>query len=101
MGHEPVFATGRHNGGLPDGAVDVVLLEPADPAALGTAETLRARYGALPIVCASIHPASGRTDGLGPLAYLLKPFALSELERALSLAVESAGAEAALASSVP
>jgi hypothetical protein len=35
------------------------------------------------------------------VAYLLKPFALSELERALCLAVESAPAAAALASSAP
>jgi hypothetical protein len=101
MGHEPVFPTGRHNDALPDGAVDVVLLEPADPTALGAAEKLRRRNGALPVVCASIHPGSERAGGLGPVAYLLKPFALSELEQALCLAVESAPAPAALASSGP
>jgi hypothetical protein len=101
MGHEPVFPTGRRNDALPDGAVDVVLLEPADPAALGATETLRRRQGTLPVVCASIHPGSERTGSLGPVAYLLKPFALSELERALCLAVESAPAPATLASPGP
>ena len=33
LGHEAVFPSGRHGEVLPDGDVDVILLEPADPAA--------------------------------------------------------------------
>jgi hypothetical protein len=74
--------------------VDALLLEPADADALATAETLRASREGLPIVCASIYPESEQFDALQPLAYLLKPFALADLERALCAAAEHAGARA-------
>jgi CheY-like chemotaxis protein len=94
LGHEPVYPAGGRVRTLPEGDVDVILLEPADPASLSAAERLRGRCAELPIVCASIHPDSGETARLRPLAYLLKPFGLADLERALAAAVESAAATA-------
>jgi len=88
LGHEPVFPESRRGDALP-GDVDVVLLEPADPGARSAAETLLHQHEGIPVVCASIHPDSGQANGLRPLAYLVKPFGLAELEQALTAAVES------------
>jgi CheY-like chemotaxis protein len=98
LGHEAVFPSGRRGEVLPDGHIDVLLLEPADPAALSTAERLRRRCRELPIVCTSIYPDLDRASSLSPLAYLIKPFGLAELERALRTAVEAVAAPAKLAS---
>jgi CheY-like chemotaxis protein len=98
LGHEAVFPSGRRGEVLPDGHVDVLLLEPADPAALSTAERLRRRCRELPIVCTSIYPDLDRASSLSPLAYLIKPFGLAELERALCAAVEAVAAPPKLAS---
>jgi CheY-like chemotaxis protein len=89
LGHEAVYPTGPRGEVLPDGDVDVLLLEPADPEALLAAERLRSRHEKLPIVCASIYPESEQVAALEPLAYLLKPFGLADLERALCTAAES------------
>ena len=85
LGHKPIVrATG-------DGtAPDVVLLEPSSRRGLAEVESLREQNPALPIVCASIYPRSAQTDELGPVAFLEKPFALSELERALRIALTNA-----------
>ena len=85
LGHEPVFPATL--GGSDD--VDVVLVEPADPGAFSVVEALLRRRQGVPVVCASIHPDSGCAADLRPLAYLVKPFGLSELERALTAAVSS------------
>ncbi len=92
LGHEPVFPAGRPDDAVPGGGVDIVLVEPADPAARVTAETLMRRQEGIPVVCASIDPDSGQARGLRPVAYLVKPFGLAELERALTAAVESVAA---------
>jgi hypothetical protein len=94
LGFEPVYADTRSGGVLTDADVDVLLIEPADPTALSTARALRLRRRELPIICASIYPDSPGAEGLRPLAYLMKPFALVELERALLAAVENAVAQA-------
>lgn len=86
LGHEPVY-TSRPGDVLADG-VDVILLEPADTRALGAAQVLRLRHERLPIVCASIYPETADARRLAPVAYLVKPFPLAELERALTTAVE-------------
>jgi two-component SAPR family response regulator len=86
LGHEPVYTSGPGDV-LPDD-VDVILLEPADPRALGAAQVLRLRHEQLPIVCASIYPETADARRLAPVAYLVKPFPLAELERALTTAVE-------------
>jgi DNA-binding response OmpR family regulator len=88
LGHDPAHLGGPPGDGLPDGKIDVLLLEPVDPRSLAAAQVLRLRNQQLPIVCASIHPETGHTRRLRPCAYLVKPFALAELERALAAAVE-------------
>jgi DNA-binding response OmpR family regulator len=90
LGHEAVVPNGKPGRAAARVDVDALLLEPADPDALATAEGLRARSDELPIVCASIYPESERFEYLRPLAYLLKPFGLADLERALCAAAERA-----------
>jgi DNA-binding response OmpR family regulator len=92
LGHEAVYPTGR-GGALVAVDVDVLLLEPADPTARVAADSLRARDEALPIVCVSIDPEAEQVAYLRPLAYLVKPFGLADLERALCAAAESVGAK--------
>jgi hypothetical protein len=94
LGFEPVYADARSGGAFVDADVDVLVIEPADPSALSTARALRLRRRELPIICASIYPDSPGAERLGPLAYLMKPFALVDLERALLAAVENAVAQA-------
>jgi CheY-like chemotaxis protein len=98
LGHEAVFPSGRRGEVLPDGDVDVLLVEPADPAARTAADRLCRRHGELPVVCASIYPDFEPLGGLRPFAYLIKPFGLDELERVLRAAVESTAPPAKLAS---
>jgi CheY-like chemotaxis protein len=86
LGHEPVLP-GADGGGGPDVRVDLVLMEPCDPRALALARTLRARDAELPIVCASIYPAAPQARSLRPVAHLVKPFGLGELERTLAAAL--------------
>jgi DNA-binding response OmpR family regulator len=66
---------------------ELMILEPASGEALALAQQLRRRLEGLPIICASIRPANGATASLRPVAYLLKPFRLSELEAALAAAL--------------
>jgi CheY-like chemotaxis protein len=86
LGHEPVH-------GLPPAPhgdeVDAVLLEPAHaPSREAVAALCLSRPG-LPVVCTSIHPPGGDEDDLEPFAYLLKPFALEDLENAIERALAS------------
>jgi hypothetical protein len=41
----------------------------------------------LPIICTSVLPPSSASQALGPVAHLLKPFRLFELEAAISAAL--------------
>jgi DNA-binding response OmpR family regulator len=76
-----------------DAAADAALLEPGDEDALEVARDLHDR--GMPLVCVSIHPRSPEVEALEPAAYVLKPFALSEIERAIDAALEqTAGAPA-------
>jgi hypothetical protein len=93
LGHRPVSMSGDETTALP--RVDAIIVEPADPAALALAASLRAEFPELPIVCASIFPPEPAALELGPLAYLEKPFGLSELEYVLRLAMERRPAAAA------
>jgi len=82
-GHEPVGQGELTNGDQPD----LLILEPAAPSGVATALELRRRLGDLPIICASICPPGPETSLLQPVAYLLKPFRLVELEDAMELAL--------------
>ena len=81
-GHEPV---GR--GELTsDDTPELMILEPASADGLAAAARLRRRLEDLPIICASIEPPSRATKALAPIAHLVKPFRLGELEAAIASA---------------
>ena len=82
-GHEPV---GR--GELTsDDTPELMILEPASADGLAAAAGLRRRLEDLPIICASILPPTAATRALAPVAHLLKPFRLGELEAAIASAL--------------
>lgn len=66
---------------------DVFLFEPGDPGSLALARRLRFERPDMPFVCVSIFPAGADTAALAPAAYLVKPFSVLELQRALSAAL--------------
>jgi two-component SAPR family response regulator len=84
-GHEP-FTSGSLNGHRPD----LVIVEPASPDHLAEAVRLKEQLGDIPIICASILPPSAESKALEPAVYLIKPFRLSELERAILFALATA-----------
>lgn len=78
LGHESVTDAGTE-------PVDVVLVEPESPRALAAARDVHERFPDVPVICASIaSPSHDVRSELAPHRYLLKPFAVTELERALS-----------------
>jgi CheY-like chemotaxis protein len=92
LGYEPISVARGDGSSLPP--IDAMIVEPAAPAALGLARSLRVRLPQLPIVCASIFPAEPAALELDPVAYLEKPFGLAELEYVLRLAIERSAAVA-------
>jgi hypothetical protein len=77
--------------------IDAAVIEPGESWALGLARSLRAQN--VPVLFTSIYPADAEVLDLQPAAYLVKPFPLFALERALELALAvraSAPAVAAL-----
>jgi DNA-binding response OmpR family regulator len=82
-GHDPV----GHGELTSDDAPALMILEPASAAGLAAAAKLRGRLEELPIICASIEPPSAATKALAPIAYLIKPFRLGELEAAIASAL--------------
>jgi DNA-binding response OmpR family regulator len=86
LGHETVRLEDL---GGDDAAVAAAVLEPAFPGALELARSLRAR--GVPVVCASIEPCTSEVRALEPVAHLLKPFALRELEAAVDAALAAGG----------
>ena len=65
-----------------------MILEPASADGLAAAARLRRRLEGLPIICASIEPPTLASRALHPVAYLVKPFRLGELEAAISSALD-------------
>ena len=88
LGHEPVVFPNGSQDDLSD--VDAAVLEPAFSAALAAVLSLRTRNPGLPVVCASIYPRTPDVSALRPVAFMLKPFHLEELDDALRRAVELA-----------
>jgi len=78
LGHEAVLVDDANAALLP---VDAAVIEPGDGNGLPLAQRLRAQ--GTPIVFASIFPPDNELLALGPVAYLVKPFSLYELETAL------------------
>jgi CheY-like chemotaxis protein len=66
--------------------LDVAIIEPAGPRRFAVATTLHEREPDLPMVFASIEPATNATRALAPVAHLEKPFRIADLEEALELA---------------
>jgi len=81
LGHEPVL----DDAGLCD--VEAIVVEPAHAPAIERAQAFRAVAGYVPIVCASIEPPNGGSRRLNPVAHLVKPFALPDMEAALTSAL--------------
>lgn len=88
MNHEPVVYNPYDR--WDDAEADVLLIEPDELKAIAFAFWLRLSRPNLPIVCVSIRGRSPEASALKPVAYLVKPFALRELERALAEAVRLA-----------
>jgi DNA-binding response OmpR family regulator len=87
LGFEPVLMDAGQEQ-LPE--TDVMLLEPALPGGVELAQSLRKARPDLPIVCVGSDTATAEIVALAPVAYLLKPFALTALQTALEHAVERA-----------
>ena len=80
LGHEPVLADGSLDQLL---GADAYVFEPGHDAALALAAWARQHAPRVALLCASIFPPGHATDALEPDAYLVKPFPLEQLERAL------------------
>jgi hypothetical protein len=89
LGHEPMLDDARLQ------PVDAILLEPSHAPSVERARAFRAADGNTPIICTSIELPDAGTRRLEPFAYLVKPFALPDLERALSGALEGRNGGAA------
>ena len=84
LGHEPVTFAG---GPVDHIGIDAAVIEPGEASALAleVARSLRSRN--VPVLFTSIYPAGPDVLELQPAAYLVKPFPLYALERALELAL--------------
>jgi DNA-binding response OmpR family regulator len=82
-GHDPV----GHGELTRDEAPELMILEPASADGIAAAAKLRRRLEDLPIICTSIKPPTLATEALHPVAHLVKPFRLGELEAAISHAL--------------
>jgi DNA-binding response OmpR family regulator len=79
LGHEPVVA----DAGSAAVTADIAVVEPADPAGLALARSLRAWRPELPLVFLSTREPTQTTRELTPEAHALKPWRLAELGRLL------------------
>jgi len=82
LGHEPVTYRGEDAELV---AVDAAVIEPGEAAGMRLARVLCARK--VPVLFTSIYPADNELLRLEPAAYLVKPFPLYSLERALESAL--------------
>jgi CheY-like chemotaxis protein len=82
LGHEPVPYMG---GSVEHLHLDAAVIEPGEESAFKVAAGLRARD--VPVLFTSIYPAEQEALDLKPSAYLVKPFPLYALERALEAAL--------------
>lgn len=89
LGHEPV----AYAGGRPP-IVDAAVIEPGEQEGLRVARDLRAV--GVPVLFTSIYPAEEDLLALEPAAYLVKPFPLYALERALRDALAAVPVAAAV-----
>jgi DNA-binding response OmpR family regulator len=84
LGHDPVVY--REDAAADDlSAFDAAVIEPGAERGLRLARALRASN--VPVLFTSIYPAETDVLALDPAAYLVKPFPLYALERALAAAL--------------
>jgi hypothetical protein len=81
LGHDPV-----HDDAALE-PVDAIVVEPAHAPSVERATAFRAVDEKTPVVCASIDLPDAGSRRLSPIAYLVKPFALPDLEAALKRAL--------------
>ncbi len=91
LGHEPVTYRGDE---VELHGVDAAVVEPGEAAGMRVARSLRARK--VPVLFTSIYPADAELLSLEPAAYLVKPFPLYALERALEAALDPVAPAAAV-----
>jgi hypothetical protein len=91
LGHDPIAYAGEDVEVI---AVEAAVIEPGEPSGLHVARHLRER--GVPVLFTSIYPADQGTLELEPCAYLVKPFPLYLLERALLEALETQPSAAAM-----
>lgn len=92
LGHEPVVCGGAvvdHIG------IDAAVIEPGEELGRKLAGALRSH--GVPVLFTSIYPPDAAALELTPAAYLVKPFPLYALERALGAALEGAADRSAVA----
>lgn len=92
LGHEPVVCLGEE---VEHVAIDAAVIEPGESLGLRLARSLRAQD--VPVLFTSIYPADDASLRLHPSAYLVKPFPLYALERALQQALEPVAAHVSVA----
>jgi hypothetical protein len=85
LGHEPVLDDAAL------GDVEAIVVEPAHTPSVERAQAFRAVAGDVPVICASIDFPNGGTKRLQPVAHLVKPFALPDIEAALTQALAQPG----------
>ena len=93
LGHEPVMHCAEADVDL--SSFDAAVVEPGEETGLRLARALRATN--VPVLFTSIYPAENDMLALAPAAYLVKPFPLYALERALVSALAGAAQPAAAA----
>jgi hypothetical protein len=81
LGHDPVLEDAEL------APIDAILLEPAHAPSVERAQAFRAANGDTPVVCTSIELPDAGSRRLAPIAFLVKPFALPDLEAALKRAL--------------
>lgn len=74
--------------------LDLVVVEPASGEGVACARAARMERPELPVLCVSILPDEVEELGLGPVAYLAKPFTVEEFSAAVSGLVPAASAAA-------
>ena len=88
LGHEPVLEDAEL------APVDAILLEPSHAPSVERAQAFRAVNRDTPIVCTSIELPDAGSRRLAPIAYLVKPFALPDLQHAISRALANGSHQA-------
>ena len=92
LGHEPVSYGGDP---VEFSAIDAAVVEPGVESGLRLARRLRAQN--VPVLFTSIYAPEKELLALEPAAYLVKPFPLDALERALAGALATLGPRTAVA----